>query len=205
MNRRNFIGCAAKITTCCGAAWSLAKLEKTAEAAQPQAPSTPQTSGTPAAKRLEQGKKVIKRIMDQMDLMLDLETRRNFMMACGHACFVGAYGPNPVTPPSSEKVAAFLDHLKKQFGPDAVKTVGSETVIDYAFRQSPFTGLRTADGYCLCEFVEDGPRDLSSTYCLCSLGYVKEMFRRQLGRPVKVELIHSVRRGDRECRFTIKY
>jgi len=66
-------------------------------------------------------------------------------------------------------------------------------------------GLGLAADEELCSLVEDGPPDLSPTFCLCSLGYVREMFARQVGRPVQVELVRSVHRGDRECRFTVRF
>jgi len=44
-------------------------------------------------------------------------------------------------------------------------------------------------------------KTLSPTYCLCSVGYVREMHERVLGRPVEVELADSVLRGGKRCRF----
>jgi len=66
-------------------------------------------------------------------------------------------------------------------------------------------GLGVAADEELCSLVEDRPPNLSPTFCLCSLGYVREMFARQVGRPVQVELVRSVHRGDRECRFTVRF
>ncbi|HQT92614.1 MAG TPA: DUF6144 family protein, partial [Candidatus Kryptobacter bacterium] len=58
-------------------------------------------------------------------------------------------------------------------------------------------------GYCLCPLVESGPEGLSGTYCDCSVGYVREMFRTYTGKAVSVELLESLKRGGRTCRFGI--
>jgi predicted hydrocarbon binding protein len=65
-------------------------------------------------------------------------------------------------------------------------------------------GLKIEDGYCLCPLTEDGPAGLSPTYCICSTGYVKEMFERMMGESVEVELLESLRRGGKKCRFLIQ-
>jgi predicted hydrocarbon binding protein len=51
--------------------------------------------------------------------------------------------------------------------------------------------------------VESKPAGLSPTFCLCSLGYVKEMHEQMFMKPVEVELLSSVLRGDPSCKFKI--
>ena len=51
--------------------------------------------------------------------------------------------------------------------------------------------------------VESKPAGLSSTYCACSLGYVKEMFEQKFGRNVDIEMLDSVLNGGKRCRFKI--
>jgi len=55
----------------------------------------------------------------------------------------------------------------------------------------------------LCTFVETKPAGLSGTYCLCSIGYVKEWFDQMFARPVTVELLESTLTGGKRCRFKI--
>ena len=66
-------------------------------------------------------------------------------------------------------------------------------------------GLRVADGYCLCPILEDGPRQLSPTYCHCSVGYVAASFEHGSGRKVRVQLVDSLRRGGKECHFAVRF
>jgi hypothetical protein len=51
--------------------------------------------------------------------------------------------------------------------------------------------------------VESKPKDLSRTFCLCSVGYVKAMHERTFGRSCEVELLDSVLYGGKRCRFRI--
>jgi Family of unknown function (DUF6144) len=66
-------------------------------------------------------------------------------------------------------------------------------------------GLKVADGYCLCPILEDAPKDVSATDCQCSVGYVRAIFEQGLGKPAKVELAESVRRGGKGCNFTVRF
>ncbi|HUX05914.1 MAG TPA: DUF6144 family protein [Acidobacteriota bacterium] len=57
---------------------------------------------------------------------------------------------------------------------------------------------------CYCEMVNKGPERLPDSYCLCSRGWVVEMFETAAQKPVQVELIKSVKRGDPHCEFTVR-
>jgi predicted hydrocarbon binding protein len=45
---------------------------------------------------------------------------------------------------------------------------------------------------------------LPASYCLCSAGWVQEMFETVTGRPVHVELIRSIKGGAPDCRFVVR-
>ena len=57
---------------------------------------------------------------------------------------------------------------------------------------------------CLCELVDKGPDRLSDTYCLCSRGWVLEMFETAAQKLVKVEMLQTVKRGDPCCKFIVR-
>jgi predicted hydrocarbon binding protein len=57
---------------------------------------------------------------------------------------------------------------------------------------------------CLCELVSKGPERLPDTYCLCSTGWIHEMFETVLQKPVIVQLIQTQKRGSDSCRFIIQ-
>lgn len=148
-------------------------------------------------KRTEFARTWVGRFMKVLDERLDETARGELMEANGRACAVGAYGPpGPTTLTVDELVARLVSHV----GDANCRREGD--VVFFGYVQNP-GGLRVADGYCLCPLVEDGPKDLSPTYCHCSVGYVAYMFERSLGRRVRVELLESLRSGGKACRFAV--
>ena len=59
---------------------------------------------------------------------------------------------------------------------------------------------------CYCSNVKSYPnlKEISPTYCYCSVGWAKELFEKALEREVEVELIHSIIGGANECKFKLK-
>jgi len=61
--------------------------------------------------------------------------------------------------------------------------------------------------YCHCSRIRDSLRTgshISSTYCYCGAGYYKGIWEEILQRPVKVELVKSVLKGDDVCSVAIQ-
>ena len=111
---------------------------------------------------------------------------------------MGTYGPPD--PAKTIPLYQFVSRVAQYVGPENARREGD--VVYFNYKQNP-DGLRLSDGYCLCPLVEDGPADLSATYCHCSVGYVAYLFEKNVGKPVRVELLESVRRGGKACRFAV--
>lgn len=161
-------------------------------------------SETPAWRKVEKSESWIKDLMNNVDALLDEETKIKLMQECGRACFTRAFGVAPEEKPTPEEARRYLLALKARGF--KVRQEGNKTIIVYSWRQdhqNPW-GLILGDGYCMCPIVETGPEGLSPTYCYCSTGYVKESFNRALGKPVKVELLDSLKRGGKDCIFKIE-
>ena len=155
-------------------------------------------------RRVNSGQKVIRRLMNELDSTLDSAVREKIMHNCGKACYQGAHGKGPTEPPKPENVAKFMEGMKKYLGEEAIKQEGDQMVVLFKYTAN-HRGLKVADGYCLCPILEDAPKDISPTYCLCSVGYVREMFEQRIGKPVHVELIDSVLRGAKGCNFKVTF
>ncbi len=199
MHRKEFLKRSVQAGMCCGA---------TIMAGSALAQSGQNTAANPAAtpcdKRVVQGQKVISRIMRQLDAQVDPATRKSIMESCGQACYEGAHGKRSADKPTPEQAARFLDGMRKYLGAEGVRQAADETVVTFKYKSNP-QGLKVADGYCLCPILEDAPKDISPTYCQCSVGYVKEIFERGVGKPARVELTDSVLRGARTCSFTVTF
>ena len=162
--------------------------------------STPPAEKPRSEARIKFAENWIKRFMDVLDSNLDEETRNKIMMANGKVCFrEWIKETNQQIKPTTLKEMA--DRVKANVTDDSIRIEGN--VIYYQYMASAETGLPSDEGQCLCPLVESKPAGLSSTYCSCSVGYVKEWYDILLGRPTKVELLESVLRGDKRCKFKI--
>lgn len=56
---------------------------------------------------------------------------------------------------------------------------------------------------CGCPMVRTGPLELHATRCLCTQAMLKNLFQEATGGPVKVEILESIARGNRVCRFQV--
>jgi hypothetical protein len=199
MDRKDFLVRAAHLGAgCCGLA-----LFGGARLAADQGPALgpAQAAGmpvTPDGKKVQWAKVWTKRFFDVFDQELDEPTRRRIMQRNGAACHQGALaGAKPRTSTLEQMVAA----MAAEDGADSIRREGQVVYFNYTRNGA---GLRVADGYCLCPLVEDGPPGLSGTFCECSVGYVRDMFETTLGRKVKVELLESLKRGGKTCRFRVE-
>jgi hypothetical protein len=76
--------------------------------------------------------------------------------------------------------------------------------IYFQYNGAAETGQQSEENHCLCPLVEDKPQGLNPIYCHCSVGYVKRMHQLLFAdRKVEVELIDSVLRGGKRCKFKI--
>jgi hypothetical protein len=225
MGRKEFLaalGCAGAGACMCGAvlgmraAWGdesppAGESQQSGESETPSgtgSPASEETSTRPgeksvarAAKRMEFVDGWVPRFFQVVDEELDEPTRRSLMVANGKACFC-AYAPNmqrraePATP---ERIAQWVAQRGKESG----YWMDGEAIVS-EYLGSAETGQASPEGVCLCPTVEaQNAKSISPTYCWCSVGYVKEMHERIFGRPVTVELTHSVLKGDPRCRFRI--
>jgi hypothetical protein len=152
-----------------------------------------------AAKRMEFGDGWLRRFFGAVDETLDEPSRKRLMMANGKACYVAYAGP-PKKQPGPDALEKFTAAVAKK-GKDIGYSIDGK-VISYEFIGSAETGQASPENICLCPMAEAQKAGaFSPTYCLCSVGYVKEMHERILGRPVEVELVDSVLRGGRRCKF----
>jgi hypothetical protein len=213
MDRKEFFSRMGRTGICmCAAAAGMASAltgavpdEKAAEKETPPKP-TPNTepgdkSIERAAKRMEFGDGWVKRFMEVMEQNLDEKAREKLMQANGKACYI-AYagnGQKRATPISFEH---FADWIAKKGKDQGYSVVGNEIFSEYT--SSAETGKPSPEGICLCPMVEaQAAGKIPSFYCLCSTGYVREMHERMLGREVKIELVDSVLRGGKRCKFKI--
>jgi hypothetical protein len=204
-NRKQFLAGIGKVCTCSCVGALAANLGMAN--AQESAKQTPEKTKIPpvkkprSQKRMEFAEKWLVRFFNVLDKYADEATRKKIMMANGKACLLAwqketnqKQRTRPVT------LEAFTKWVKKN-QPADYRVEGN--VIYYQYGIAAETGLPATEKKCLCTMVETNPPGLSPTYCLCSVGYVKEMHEQLFKRPVEVELVSAVLRGDPRCKFKI--
>lgn len=214
MDRKAFFGAVGKVggaaCMCAAAGGMMRALEATptpkpaaaVPKPEPAAPSQPgDATLARAAKRMEFVDEWLPRFFRVLDETVDAATRRTLMEANGKVCFAAYAGPPRTTPRPDE-----LERLRAWIaGPGAGRGYSLQgDAILFEYTGSAETGQAAPERVCLCPVAEgQKPGTLSPTFCHCSVGYVREMHERRLGRKVKVELLDSVLAGGARCRFKI--
>ncbi len=151
--------------------------------------------------RMEFTEKWAARFFKILDANLDAPIRKKIMMENGKACYLAWQAEaNRKLPEQAITLEQFAQRIKERKSPD-YRIEGN--VIYFQYSSAAETGQASPENHCLCPMVETKPADLSPTFCLCSLGYVKEMHEQLFRKLVEVELVSSVLRGDPRCKFKI--
>lgn len=160
-------------------------------------------SETPAWKKHEKAVEWIKSLLQNMDETIDLQTRTALLKANGRACYDEAFGVASEEPPDPAATKRFMDWIESNH---KVTREGNIRWFHFSWgkdHQNP-QGLIMRDGFCMCPIVESIVPGLSPTFCSCSAGYVAELFRRNIGRPVNVSIVETVQMGAKDCIFRIE-
>jgi predicted hydrocarbon binding protein len=128
-------------------------------------------------------------LMVIMDQNLDEKTREKIMQASGRKCAQNNF--NPVALKYKGKVKELLSYLKQNFADFADYDEKNETIrmVSKKFKS------------CFCPLVKGRSSLKSPTYCLCSRGWMKEVFETVTGKKVEVELEQTILRGADCCSF----
>jgi hypothetical protein len=199
MCRKEFIKSACTLGACSCFGMSMIEINKVF-----RQQSTSSKPGDPlekrAVKRMEFSDLWLKRFMTVLDNTLDEETIKKLMMTNGKICYqewIKSTDQQIDVVPYEQWVARVRENVKD----GSLQIDGN--VIYFQYMGSAETGEAAPENVCLCPMVESKPAGLSKTYCLCSVGYVKEMFEQTFGKPVDVQLVDSVLYGGKRCKFKI--
>ena len=141
-------------------------------------------------KLLERSGRVINSIINGME-ELSIAKRRKIMEKSGEACAIAG----------SYEIAKDISE----------KTANIEEIINNINNQIPWCGqwnlkdniIRSVCNECGCPLVKNKIVSLNSTFCYCSLGWVKLIFNTLFKKPVHVEMLKSIGAGDNICEFVV--
>jgi len=139
---------------------------------------------------LERSSRVINSIINGME-ELSIVKRRKIMEKSGEAC----------------AMAGSFEIAKKI----SEETTRIEEIIEKINNQIPWCGqwnlenniIRSICNECGCPLVRNKIVTLNSTFCYCSLGWVKLIFKTLLKKPVHVKMLKSIGAGDDICEYVV--
>ena len=127
-------------------------------------------------------------LMELLEQQLNEDQRNALMHSCGRAC---------ARREAIGLAARFAGDVKGMVENFAQNMGGPERIfLDANTVHMDFDG-------CFCPLVDEGPEVLPDTFCECSKGWMLEMFETAAQKPVQVEILQTVRRGDPTCGFLI--
>ncbi len=84
----------------------------------------------------------------------------------------------------------FLAAMRREIGENGARRDGNKIMLVY--------------DKCFCPLVGDAPGTLPPEYCLCTVGWTKAVYGEITGKPVKVVLKGSIKRGDPQCLIEVE-
>lgn len=90
------------------------------------------------------------------------------------------------------KLEEFLEFPRREWG----------WIIDYD-KQNGVILIDENKNFCCCPLVNKETGIKSPLLCYCSEGFSEKMFSTVVGSPVRAEIIESVLRGDKSCKYRI--
>jgi hypothetical protein len=129
-------------------------------------------------------------LIDTMEKVLDEPTRVKLMAGCGQGCHRRHKFTQDIVEAGKGDVDKLIEAYKKSFG---IEKKGNQVHIYYG---------RGPKG-CWCPAAQDRPAKPKDLHCECTRGKHQYMWETALGRPIRVEINETIRRGGERCRFTV--
>ncbi|RPJ58407.1 MAG: hypothetical protein EHM23_17630 [Acidobacteria bacterium] len=129
-------------------------------------------------------------LLDSMDAVLDEETKVKIIEGCGRGCFRRFKFKQDLAKEGAGDVDKLIQALKKNF---EVWREGNQVHIRY--------GVESKGCYCpAARYRSAKPND---PHCHCTKATHQTIWETALGRPFKVDILETVRRGGKTCHFLV--
>ena len=129
-------------------------------------------------------------LMDTMDEQLPREARVKLIEGCGKGCFRRHEFKRAIAEQGKGDVDKLLAAYKKNFE---------------AWREGDTVHVRYGEvsSQCYCPVVKNRPPKTDDLHCECTRMTHQSIFETALGRPIKVDVLESLRRGGKTCHFKV--
>jgi len=135
----------------------------------------------------------IKELMENFDSIVEeKEKRGNVMETMGYYCFQNHFLERALkVKDKSKKIEEIIKNLNETIGNQEYFKLKGD-IIEAKFNK------------CYCHIgVQVAEEKLPKTYCYCSLGWLKDLFKVLLEKDVKVDMLQTIVSGGNACEFVI--
>lgn len=185
MNRSEFIRTSVQLTcaSCLGLAFG--SRASAAEAPPPEAP--PPAPADEALRQAQNDNAFINNwltdLFEAIDTEVDPATKLKLLQACGRGCYRRHKFKQDLAAAGQGDVEKLIAAYRQNFG---IEREGDRVHIRYS-------------DHCFCPAARNRPARPHDLHCECTRATHQTIFETALGRPVKVELLETVRRGGKTC------
>jgi hypothetical protein len=129
-------------------------------------------------------------LLQTMDAELDRETQVKLMEGCGRGCFHRYQFKQDIARQGKDNLENLLAAYKKNFE---------------VWREGELVHIRYGEvsSRCYCPAANYRPARPNDIHCECTRTTHQTIFETALGRPFKVDIAESLRRGGKTCHFVV--
>lgn len=129
-------------------------------------------------------------LWDAIDANADEKTKIKFMEGCGRGCFLRHQFKRDIAASGQGSVDKLLEAYKKNF---------------QVWREGDLVHIRYGEvsKACYCPVARYRPIKPNDLHCECTRMTHQSIFETALGRPFKVDVVESLRRGGKTCHFVV--
>jgi effector-binding domain-containing protein len=161
---------------------------------------------SPAAVR----QKALCKSLSILEKKADDEQQFEVLSHCAHIFPIELIPPMRELFNSTGSVDAVIEAMKSKGGyyPKLLKREGSILFSEKgpanpsAYKEAK-TDVEKRRAYCFCPLIRDCLDETPSIFCNCAAGWPKQLWEGILERPLKIEIVQSLTKGDDTCKFAI--
>jgi hypothetical protein len=125
-------------------------------------------------------------LFDTIDAELDRPTQLKLIEGCGRGCFRRHKFKTDIAEAGKGDAEELIAAYRKNFG---IRREGDDVHITYGREKNS----------CFCPAARNRPARANDLHCECTRATHQAVFETALGRPIKVELVETIRRGGQRC------
>jgi hypothetical protein len=132
-------------------------------------------------------------LLDTIETELDEKTKVKLLEGCGRGCYRRHQFKQDISAQGRNDMEKLLPAYRKVFGEKGVWQEGDAVHIRFNSKEHG----------CYCPVLRNRPPKSDDIHCNCTRATHQAIFENAFGRPFKVDLVESVRRGGDMCHLLV--